>query len=163
MDSSPPPTFKPIGADRTIANPITMNFGFITANATAGEDPTGNHNLSLTGPITLGGTGRFITNNLPTGVSLTLGSAATPSTISPGATLSIRTQVAGGGSTIINDSISGVGGLTIQDSAVVQLNGASSYAGTVTGTGTKLFVNGAKTGTGAVTVDSVGTLGGPLG
>ena len=51
----------------------------------------------------------------------------------------------------------------MQNSAIVQLNGASSYTGTtsVTGTGTpKLFVNGSKTGTGAVTIDSVGTLGG---
>ncbi len=163
FDSAAPPTLKPIGADRTIANAITMNFGFITTNATAGEDPTGNHNLLLTGPITLGATGRFITNNLASGVACTLGSAATPSTISLGSTLSIRTQIAGGGSTIINDNVSGVGGLTIQDSAVVQLNGTSSYAGTtsITGTGTpKLFVNGTKSGTGAVTVDSVGTLGG---
>ena len=47
--------------------------------------------------------------------------------------------------------------------AVVHLNGANSYAGStaVTGTGSpKLFVNGTKTGTGTITVDSVGTLGG---
>ena len=65
--------------------------------------------------------------------------------------------------TIINDAISGVGGLTVQNSAIVHLNGASSYGGTtsVTGTGSpKLFVNGSKTGSGAVSVGSVGTLGG---
>jgi fibronectin-binding autotransporter adhesin len=164
LDSATTPlTLKPIGADRTIANAITMNIGFIAANGTAGEDPTGNHNLSLTGPMTLGATSRFLTNNLASGVALTLGSAATPSTLSLGSTLSIRTQVFGGGSTIINDAVSGAGGLSVQDSAVVQLNGASTYAGTtsVTGAGTpKLFVNGTKSGTGAVTVDSVGTLGG---
>lgn len=157
------PILKPIGADRTIANAITMNFGFFTANATAGEDPTGNHNLSLTGPITLGATSRNITNNLASGVALTLGSAATPSTISLGSTLTIQTQTAGGGSTIINDAVTGVGSLTVQNSAIVQLNSTSNYAGTtsITGTGSpKLFVNGSKTGAGGVTVDSVGTLGG---
>jgi fibronectin-binding autotransporter adhesin len=163
MNATLPPTLKPIGADRTIANAINMTLGFITANGTAIEDPTGNHNLSLTGPITLGATGRIITNNLASGVALTLGSAVTPSTVTLGSTLTVQTQTAGGGSTIINDAVTGVGGLTVQNSAIVQLNGTSDYAGTtsVTGTGTpKLFVNGSKTGTGAVNVDAVGTLGG---
>jgi fibronectin-binding autotransporter adhesin len=161
--STTPVIFQPFGADRTVANPINITFGFVTSNPTLAQDPTGNHNLSLTGPITLGGTGRTITNNLASGVALTLGSAITPSTISIGSTLTIRTQTAGGGSTIINDAINGIGGVTVQDSAVVQLNGASSYTGTtsVTGTGTpKLFVNGSKSGSGAVTIDAVGTLGG---
>jgi hypothetical protein len=163
MNSTLPPTLKPIGADRTIANAINMTLGFFTANGTLSEDPTGNHNLSLTGPITLGATGRIITNNLASGTALTLGSAVTPSTISLGSTLTIQTQTAGGGSTIINDAVTGVGGLTVQNSAVVQLNSASDYAGTtsVTGTGTpKLFVNGSKTGTGAFSVSAGGTLGG---
>ncbi len=163
MNSSSPPTLKPIGADRTIANAINMTFGFITANPTVTEDPTGVHNLSLTGPITLGATGRNITNNLGPGVALTLGSAVTPSTIALGSTLTVQTQVAGGGSTIINDVLSGVGGLTVQNSAVVQLNGSNNYGGntTVTGTGSpKLFVNGSNTGAGTVQIDSVGTLGG---
>src|SRR5258708_30291425 len=111
--------------------------GFLIGKANASEDPTGNQNLSLTGPITLGATPRNLTNNLSSGVALTLGSAATPSTISLGSTLTIQTQTAAGGSTIINDSISGVGGLTVQNTAIVQLNGTSSYAGvtSVTGTG----------------------------
>jgi hypothetical protein len=162
-NNSSPQTFQPFGADRSISNAINMTFGFITANPTLVQDPTGPHNLALNGPITLGATGRFITNNLASGTSLTLGSAVSPSTISVGSTLSIRTQVAGGGSTIINDAITGVGGLSVQDSAVVQLNSTSNYSGTttVTGTGTpKLLVNGSKTGAGTVTIDSVGTLGG---
>ena len=159
--SASTPTLQPYVADRTVANAITMTFGIITS--TAAQDPTGPHNLTLTGPITLGSTGRFLTNNIVSGVALTLGSAVSPSTISLGSTLTIRTQVAGGGATAINDAITGSGGLTVQDSAVVQLNGTSSYGGTtsVTGTGTpKLLVNGSKTGTGMVTIDSVGTLGG---
>jgi hypothetical protein len=155
------PTLKPIGADRSIANAITMNFGFIAANGTAGEDPTGAHNLTLTGPITLGVTGRNITNNLSSGVALTLGSALAPSTLSLGNTLTITST--SGGTTIINDAISGVGSLTVQNGAIVHLNGANNYAGTtsVSGTGSpKLFVNGTNTGSGAVTINSVGTLGG---
>jgi hypothetical protein len=156
------PTFKPIGADRTISNAISMSVGFFVANGTASEDPTGNHNLSINGPITLGATSRNLTNNLAAGVALTLGSAATPSTISLGSQLTIQTQTAGGGSTIINDAVTGVGGLTVQSAASVQLNGASDYAGTttITGTGSKLFVNGSKTGTGAVSVGTGTTLGG---
>jgi fibronectin-binding autotransporter adhesin len=162
MNNSSPPTLKPIGADRTIANAIVMTTGFFIANGTAGEDPTGNHNLSLTGPIMLGATGRNLNNNLAGGVALTLGSAVTPSAITLGSTLTIQTQTAGGGSTIINDAVTGVGGLTVQSAASVQLNSASDYAGatTVTGTSSKLFVNGSKTGAGAVTVSSSGVLGG---
>ena len=163
MNSSSPPILKPIGADRAISNAITMTTGFFTANGTASEDPSGNHNLALNGPITLGTTGRNLTNNLAGGVALTLGSAVTPSTITLGSTLTIQTQTAGGGSTIINDAISGVGGLTVQNSAIVQLNGTSSYTGTtsVTGTGSpKLIVNGSKTNSETVTIGSVGTLGG---
>ena len=162
-NSSSPPTFKPIGADRAISNAINMTYGFITANGTAGEDSTGPHNLSLDGPITLGANSRSITNNLSAGVALKIGDTVAPSTVSLGSTLNIQTQTAGGGLTIINSAINGVGGLTVQNGAVVHLNGANSYAGStaVTGTGSpKLFVNGTKTGTGTITVDSVGTLGG---
>jgi hypothetical protein len=163
MNSTSPPLLQPFGADRTVANPINMALGFFASNPSAAEDPTGNHNLTLTGPITLGVNGRNITNNLKAGVSLTLGSAASPSTITLGNTLTFQTQTAGGGLTFVNHSITGAGGITVQNDAVVHLNGANDYAGatSVTGTGSpKLFVNGTKTGAGAVTIAAVGTLGG---
>lgn len=162
QNGSTVPTFKAIGADRAIANAINMTFGFAVANGTAGEDPTGNHNLTLTGPITLGAASRTITNNMASGTSLTLGSIFGPSTLSLGSTLFFQSQT-GGGTTIINDTISGVGGLVVQNGAVVQLNGTANYAGAtlVTGAGSpKLLVNGSKTGGGTVTIDSAGTLGG---
>jgi hypothetical protein len=158
------PVLQPFGADRTIANAINMTYGFWVANPLGVDDPTGPHNLTLTGPITLGASGRIITNNMVPAVALTLGSAATPSTISLGSTLTFQSINAVGGKTIINDTMSGIGGLTVQNSALVHLNSLSNnYAGvtTITGTGSpKLLVNGSKTGAGTVTVGGTGTLGG---
>src|SRR5206468_2057898 len=50
------PVLVPLGADRTIANAITMTGGFQAANTTGTT-----FNLSLTGPIALGTTGQAIT------------------------------------------------------------------------------------------------------
>jgi hypothetical protein len=164
-----PATLMPIGADRTVANAITMTSSWAVASATVAEDNTGPHNLTLTGPITLGSTARTLTNNLVSGVSLTLGSSpASFSNFSLGNTLTIQTQSGtsgvGGGVTNINDKVTGAGGLTVQNSAIVRLfNANNDYAGatTVTGTGTPtLLINGAKTGSGAVTINSTGVLGG---
>jgi hypothetical protein len=136
-----------------------MTSGFTASNATGTS-----FNLNLTGPITLGATSSSLTNNLVSGAALTLGDAGSPSTLSLGSTLTIQTQTAGGGLTTINDAVTGTGGLNVQNDAVVQLNNANNnYAGTTTVTGTgspKLLVNGAKTGSGAVLVDTGGTLGG---
>ena len=92
-----------------------------------------------------------------------IGAAAAPSTFSIGSTITIQSQVAGAGSTIVNDKLTGAGGLTVQGGAVVQLNNAlNDFAGTtlITGTGSKLLVNGAKTGAGGITINTSGTLGG---
>jgi hypothetical protein len=162
QNSSTVPTFKPIGADRIVSNPMTLNFGFTVTNGTASEDPTGNHSLTLAGPITLGAASRSITNNLASGNSLNLGTIFGPSILSLGSSLFFQSQT-GGGTTIINDTVSGVGGLVVQNGAVVQLNGTANYTGAtqVTGTGgPKLLVNGTKTGGGGLTIDSAGTLGG---
>jgi fibronectin-binding autotransporter adhesin len=145
-NTTSPPTLIPIGADRTVANAITMTSGFSAATATAAQDPTGAHNLTLTGPITLGATSRVLNSNLAAGVALSLGSAASPSAISLGSALVIQTQqtTAGAGTTVINDAVSGTGGLTVQ-SGTVQLNGAAStYSGATT-------INGL-TGIGGATV-----------
>jgi fibronectin-binding autotransporter adhesin len=157
-NTTTPIVLQPAGADRTVSNAITLSSGFSVANVAGAP-----HNLTLAGPITLGATNRIISNNIPTGASLTLGSATTPSTFTIGSTITIQSQLAGAGSTIMNDKLTGVGGLTVQGGAVLQLiNAANDYAGTtlVSGTGTKLLVNGAKTGAGAITVNPSGTLGG---
>jgi hypothetical protein len=159
MNASSPPSLQPIGADRSISNPITMTFGFVVSNPTPSEDPTGAHNLDLNGPITLGATSRIITNNMSPGAILTLGSQASPSTISLSSTLTFLTQNLASTTTIVNDAITGAGAITVQDRAFVQINGAASYSGVtlVTGTGSELRVNGTKSGSGAVTV-GVGTV-----
>ena len=152
------PVMQPVGADRTVSNAITMTSGF-TASNVAGTP----HSLTLAGPITLGATSRIISNNIPNAASLVLGAAAAPSTFTIGSTITIQSQVAGAGSTIINDAVTGAGGMTVQGGAVVQLNNAANdFAGTtlVTGIGSKLLVNGGKTGAGAITINSGGTLGG---
>lgn len=155
-NSNGPPILQAFGADRTVANAITMTSGFFV---------TGSHSLTLTGPVTLGSTGRTITNNLASGLAVTFGSAGSPSTITLGNTLGIQTQTSGGGMTIINDAIGGTGGLTVQNGATVVLNSATNaYGGTTTlqgaTTGGKLLVNGSKTGSGVVNVSSLSILGG---
>ncbi len=152
------PVFQPVGADRTVSNAINMTSGFTTSNV-AGTP----YILTLAGPISLGTTSRIISNNIPSGANLVLGAAASPSTLTIGSTLTIQSQVSGTGSTIVNDVVTGVGNLTVQGGAVVQLNStANDYTGTtlVTGVGSKLIVNGAKTSSGAITVNASGTLGG---
>jgi hypothetical protein len=96
--------------------------------------------------------------------ALILGDAAIPSKLSLVANLVIRTTTPGNKLTIINDQITGNGGLTVQGNAVVRLtNSNNTFLGatTITGTGTpKLYVDGAKNGDGDVIVDSTGILGG---
>jgi fibronectin-binding autotransporter adhesin len=151
---------EPIGADRTIANPITMFSSFTAGNATVAQDPTGAHNLTFTGSVTVIGAGLVFTNNLVAGVALTLGSVLSPSTISFNNDLTIQSQMVGGGLTIINNKASGAGGLLVK-SGIVHLNGVSNYTGsTLVQNGAKLLVNGSKTGTGSVQINSTSSLGG---
>ncbi len=151
-NSGGPPILQAFGADRTVANAISMTSGFFVS---------GLHNLNLTGPVTLGSTSRTITNNLASGLTLTFGSAGSPSTMTLGNTLIFQTQTAGGGMTIINDAISGNGGLTVQNNATVVLSNANTYLGTTTvnnATLTLTNTTGSGTGTGPITVGSNGTL-----
>ena len=173
--SGNPAVFQPVGGDRTIANDWNfVNAIFVGSIATAPlVDPTP-HNLTLTGAVNLGSTGRVLTNNLPAGVSLNFGSATVTSNLTLSSVLSFQTQTAisgltGGGKTVINDPIvngSGTGGITVQNSAIVVMNNANNtYTGvtTVTGTGGNpgntspspaLYINGVKSGAGAVNVNT---------
>lgn len=153
-------TFEPIGADQVIANGIGINHGIVVENASLADDPTGPHNLTFIGPIGFSGLDSSLTNNMVPGVAFTLGSTTQPSTVSLASTLTIKNTVGGGGTTIINDAISGVGGISVQNGATAYLNGTNSYSGTTTVQSTgKLFVNGANIGTNSVQVNS-GVLGG---
>ena len=99
--SGSPPNLVPVGADRTVANAITMTSGFFVSNQ--GADT---FNLALTGPLSLTTAGRTITNNLAG--TLTLGSSSTPATITLGTTagqqLQFQTQNSTA-TTVVNDSI----------------------------------------------------------
>jgi fibronectin-binding autotransporter adhesin len=156
--SSVPPILQPFGADRTIANALTLTSGFFAANPSSAQDPTGAHNLTFTGPIA--DPGRVVTNNMAAGVALTLGSAATPSTLTLTGAATIQSQVSGsGGVTVINDLISGGANfITIKGGGTVYFNNPSNaYTGGTAVIGSGSLGSGATlAGTGAV--GSGGTL-----
>ncbi len=154
-NSSAPPTLEPFGGNQTVANAITMTGGFFVANA-----PGTPFSLALTGPIS--NPGKVLTNNLVSGQNLTLGSATSPSIITLTGTITIQSQMtgAGAGTTIINDAISGSGGLVVKTGGTVQLTNSDAYSGTTSVTGGTLLVNnttGSGTGTGAVSATGAGT------
>jgi fibronectin-binding autotransporter adhesin len=171
--SGNPVVFQPIGGDRTIANDwLFVNAIFVGATASAPLVDTTPHNLTLTGPVALGTSGRILTNNFPAGVSLNFGSSTVTSNLTLSSALTFQTQTSiagttGGGKAIINDPIvDGIaaGAITVQNSAIVVMKNANnSYTGatTIQGTGgtpglpnPTLLVDGAKTGTGAVNVNT---------
>jgi hypothetical protein len=161
------------------------------------NDASGAHNLSLTGNIGVSGS-KSLTNNMVSGAALYLGggpggvTGANPAsiiTIASGGNLTLLQQpggspllsyaiTAGNGTTVINDQITGAGGLTVQNGASVTLTNTtnnytgatlvnSSAAGTLGGTllvngnitaNSSMIANGA--GTGATAVGTGGTLGG---
>jgi hypothetical protein len=166
-----PAVFQPVGADRTIANDWAFtNAIFVGSTLSAPLVDATPHNLTLSGNISLGTTGRVLTNNMPAGVALYLGVDTVTSTISLGNRLSFQTQAISGtdgGVTIINDPIvdgSGTGSIAVQNNAIVVLNNANNtYTGLTLLNGSaalpapKLIVNGAITGGGAVTINNNNT------
>ncbi len=131
-NSGAPPILQAFGANRQIANPITIDTSGFFTNTNANP-----FSLTFTGAIGIT-TGRVITNNMASAAALILGDPTTPSTLALGSkTITLQTQAgisgAGGGRTIINDAITGTGGLTIQNAAIVQYNSAANnYSGTTT-------------------------------
>jgi hypothetical protein len=143
-----PATLIPIGADRTISNPFTLTNGFFVATATAGQDPTGPHNLILTGTINVN---KVLTNNMAPGVALIF---AGPNNVTVTAG-TFQTNVAGvGGTFIFNENVAGTT-MTVQNGATVILNQTYGATGailvktnTASGQGTiggTLIVNGTDT------------------
>jgi hypothetical protein len=172
-----PAVFQPVGGDRTIANEwIFTNAIFVGSVVSAPLADPIPHNLTLTGPITLGTTGRVLTNNQPAGVAFLLGSSTVQSNISLNNRLSFQTQAnsgTDGGVTIINDPIvngsSGTGAITVQNNAIVVMKNANNtYTGTTLMQGVaalpspKLIVEGAITGGGNVVVGSSATTNGAI-
>ncbi len=162
-----PPVLVPYGADRTVANALTLTSGFFAANApTTGTgitvDPAGTtHNLFLTGPIS--DPGKVITNSMSPGVAMYLGSSTTSSTITMTGATKFQTQLnlAGAGTTIIYDKMTSTGSLTVQNKAIVQIAGnTNDYSGGTSVTSGSLLVtntSGSATGSGAVGIIGAGT------
>jgi hypothetical protein len=172
-NSTQPPVLVPIGADRTIANAITLTSGFFAStnwndaiNLAAGTNGTTTiartnpsaQNLFLTGVIT--NTGKTITNNMVAGVGLYLGSPTVSSANPWTGTTVFQTQLTSGGTgvgtTYIYDTISSTGGITVQNGATLKIFSANTYTGTnsVTSGGTLMAMNttGSATGSNTVTV-----------
>jgi autotransporter-associated beta strand protein len=120
------PVLQPVGAGRTVANAVTLTSGVTASNA------AGAFNLDLTGPISMPGTTttRVITNNLQSGTTLTLGSQATPSTIT--AVGSVNFAGAANSSTVVNDAIvdgTSAASVTAQGVGLLKLAGNNTYSG----------------------------------
>ncbi len=168
-----------IGADQTVANPLTLTFGFTVTNPAVGTP----HNLTFTGPITLSPTnGRTITaNNF--GQVLTLGASPNSTTMtlpnSSGTTTNFAISAVNADGTkpatiIVNDLIqngatAGIIGVASPNNnvpgGIVQFNGANTYTGgfniTQQSTG---FIQGLTVQAGVSSVGTPGSLtSGPFG
>jgi hypothetical protein len=159
----------PIEGDRTIANPIQLDFGFTVVNV----DGSG---ATFAGPITFSGcfvpgvcqasppNERLIQNNMTaSGGTLVLGSAASPSTITLLADLSDKTlRFAGNGQTVVNDTIqdgnTNITHIAVSNTSTTTFNGAQNTDGsfTVSGANATVIINGARSGAGNVAVTGNG-------
>jgi hypothetical protein len=154
----------PIEGDRTIANPIQMEVGFSVTNI-----PGDTSSVTFTGPITFAsGANRLIQNkmNPTTGGTLTLGSAASPSTITLASTSTtgpVTLTFASTGRTTINDTIQDSPGapithLAVSNTSTTTFNGAQNTDGnfTVSGANATVIINGARSGAGSLAVTGNG-------
>jgi autotransporter-associated beta strand protein len=172
-NSTVPPNLQPVGADRVVSNAISLgNSGFFASTATAAQDPTGPHNLTLAGPISMTTANRSLTNNMASGVALILGSTSAPSTLTLGTTagdvLTFQSTAGFGPTTVVNDVIQNAtggasGSLVVQNNETVVLSAANTYSGgtSVISGGVLQVANtsGSATGSGAVSVTGTGTVG----
>lgn len=157
--------FQPIGADRTIANSWNWFSGGMTFSNDTSIDSTP-RSLLLAGPIQIESS-KTLTNNLPAGATLTLGSAASPSTITRDKALTFQTDSAiagsGGGLLVINDAISASASpLTFQSGIKATLNntiaGNGNLIATAVGTVVHLNKSGLYSGTGSIQATSNATI-----
>jgi hypothetical protein len=150
-----PPTviFAPVGADRTVANNISITGTMTGAGLAVAADPSGAHNLTLAGSfLSAAGT---ITNNLPAGFILNLGTSGTSSTLAFGGT-----SFQGTGSTFLYDQITGSASSNNYKGGTVYIeNSANSNTGnlTISGSGT-VGSGGTVAGTGTISAGGTVTL-----
>ncbi len=131
---------RPIGADRTIPNPIVMTTGFAMDNAQGGADQT--RNLTFAGPITMTTTGRFVSNGFAIaqpGGTMILGDASSPSTITlPTVTALTLDLAALSGPIVVNDVIQDAAGTSgnvryntnANNNSTVTINSQNTFTGT---------------------------------
>ncbi len=150
----------PTGGDRTIANPILMDFGVAFANV-SGD----NSSVTFTGPISYtslsgGSAGYRVFNNVMpgSGGTVTLGSAASPSTITLAAGSGVGLNFTGSGKTVVNDTIQDSAPdinnpLIVSDSSTTTFNGPQITDGDflVTGNNSTVIINGPRTSAGGST------------
>jgi hypothetical protein len=112
-------TLLPLGGNRTLPNPVNLVSTTFVANA-----PGTAFNLTLAGPIS-GNYGQGLWNNMAG--TLTLGSAAAPSTIILGSLLDFGTNNTGC-LTVVNDLIQSSGPIQVRGGTVVFTN-SNTYSG----------------------------------
>jgi hypothetical protein len=157
----------PTGGDRTIANPILMDFGVAFTNV-----PNDSSSVTLTGPVTytsiLTGTGYRVVNNVmpATGGTVIFGSAGSPSTITLSAASGQGLNFTGSGKTIINDTIQdsspGINNpLIVSNNSTTTFNGPQITDGdfSVTGSNSTVIINGPRSSAGGSTPGNIAITG----
>jgi fibronectin-binding autotransporter adhesin len=147
----------------TLAGAVALGGNISFLNDTSGAGT----NVALTGPIAFSSAGnRTITTNLPSGKTLSLGSAVAPSTITlgSGSQLIVNAINLNAGATVINDVISGAGSLSITSPNPVTLAGLNTYSGGTTISGHSGLGGGAMVLVGSSSNGPPGSFtGGPFG
>jgi autotransporter-associated beta strand protein len=158
----------PTGGDRTIANPILMQFGLAFANVSGDTS-----SVTFSGPIhytsALGGSNNTrVVNNLmgAAGGIVTFGSAASPSTWTLEAANGQGINFTGSGRTVINDtiqdSVANINNpLIVSNSSTTTFNGPQITDGnfSITGTNSTVIINGPRSTAGGSTLANISMTG----
>jgi len=143
--------FEAVGGDQTVANPINMLFGMTVLSAPtsgANADPlAGVHNLTFSGPITMGTAGRTLALNFSGTNSLSIGgTSASTWTLPTSSNQTTTIAMSNAANLFLND--------VIQDASATAVGTLAIVATPATGGGGVIIFNDASTFSDAITVSS---------